>query len=305
MALTLVEAAKKETGDVYRQAVIETFAMGAPILRVLPFQGISGNALKYSQEDTLPGIGYRMVNAGFTESVGVLNPVVEPLVIGGGDIDVDKFIIQTMGEDQRSSQEFMKMKKLSFQIGKSFIKGDSDTNTSEFDGLQKRLTGSQLIVNDGASDALSIAKLDEAIDSVDSPTHLMMIKKLRRVITEAAHTTGVGGFVTWTKDEFGRQLGMYRDLPILIADENGVDLPAIDETEAGSTTSLYVLSLGEGMLMGLQNGEMDVRDLGELEAKPVFRTRIEWYVGMALFHPRAAARLSTIDANDAAVLRGA
>ena len=38
----------------------------------------------------------------------------------------------------------------------------------------------------------------------------------------------------------------------------------------------------------------DARDLGELEAKPVFRTRIEWYASIALFNGRSVARLRGI-----------
>lgn len=303
MSLTLVEAAKKETGDVVRRAVIQTFAMGAPILRVLPIQGIAGNALKYSREETLPGIGFRGVNEAFLESVGVLNPVVEPLVIAGGDLDVDRFILRTMGEDQRSAQEVMKAKKLSFQIGQTFIKGDSDTSVKQFDGLQKRLTGNQLIANDGANSALSLYRLQQMIERVDNPTHLMMTKNSRLVLTDAANTTGTSGYIRWEKDEFGRPIAMYRDLPILIADENGVDLPAIDETESTDKTSIYAMSLGDEGVVGIENGGMDVRDLGELDTKPVMRTRVEWYIGIACFGPRCAARLSTIDVTKAAVRR--
>jgi hypothetical protein len=54
------------------------------------------------------------------------------------------------------------------------------------------------------------------------------------------------------------------------------------------------------MLQGIQSGVMDVRDLGEVQAQPVVRTRVEWYAGIALFHPRAAARLWSIA--DAAVV---
>jgi hypothetical protein len=36
---------------------------------------------------------------------------------------------------------------------------------------------------------------------------------------------------------------------------------------------------------------MDVRDLGELQASPFFRTRVEWFAGIACWHGRAAARL--------------
>ena len=38
----------------------------------------------------------------------------------------------------------------------------------------------------------SIVKLDEAIDAVESPTHLIMTKAMRRIITAAARTSTVG-----------------------------------------------------------------------------------------------------------------
>jgi hypothetical protein len=54
------------------------------------------------------------------------------------------------------------------------------------------------------------------------------------------------------------------------------------------------VSLGDGRLTGIQNGDMDVRDLGELQSAPLYRTRVEWYSGMAMYHGRAAARLQYI-----------
>jgi len=301
MALTLVEAAKLHTGNVIRSAIIELYAMTSDILRVLPFETIAGNALRYNREETLPGIGFRGVNEAYTESVGVINPVTEPLVIAGGDLDVDKFIIDTMGADQRSTQEAMKTKALSLRWSKAFIKGDSVSQPREFDGLQARLTGTQLISAGATAGgaALSLAKLDEIIDAVDSPTHLIMNRTMRRRLSAAARTTTVGGFITWEKDEFGRQMMVYNDLPILITDQDnaGAEILAFDEAAAsgGATaTSIYVVSFREGMLTGIQNGDIDTRDLGELETKPVFRTRVEWFSGMALFHPRAAARLNQI-----------
>jgi hypothetical protein len=46
--------------------------------------------------------------------------------------------------------------------------------------------------------------------------------------------------------------------------------------------------------MGLQNGGIDVKDLGELESAPLYRTRVEWLSGMAIFNGRAAARINHI-----------
>ena len=294
MALTLIEASKLNEGDVYRQGVIEKYAQTSDILMALPFDDIQGNALKYNIEETLPGIGFRGVNGSYTESTGILNPQTENLVIAGGDLDVDKFIVDTMGMDQRSVQEGMKVKALSLAWTKTFIKGDSTANPKEFDGLQARLAGDAVIANHASAGPLSLIKLDEAIDAVDEPTHLIMSKAMRRRLTAAARTTGIGGTITYTVDAFGRQITMYNDLPILIAYKDNTNTDILGFTEANSTTSIYVVSFRDGGVVGLQNGGMAVRDLGELETKPAFRTRIEWYNGFGVFSPRSAARLKNI-----------
>jgi hypothetical protein len=302
MALTLVEAAKLYAGDPIRSAIIELYARNSDILRTLPFMEIQGNAYKYNREETLPGIGFRGVNEGYTESTGILNPITEPLVIAGGDLDVDKFIVDTMGANQRSVQEAMKVKALSLNWTLKFIKGDQTTEPREFDGLQVRCVGNQVIGAGTTSggDALSLAKLDELIDAVDSPQYLIMNKTMRRRLTQASRTYTVGGFITYSQDEFGRTQTVYNDLPILIADQDNEGnqiLPITEVSYNGGTstsTSIYCVSFGDGMLMGLQNGGMDVRDLGEIQTKPCFRTRVEWYNGLAVFNGKAAARLRYI-----------
>ena len=299
MAQTLLEAAKLNSGDVYKAGVFMKFAETSEILRVLPFEGIGGNSLRYNVEETLPGIGFRGVNESFDESTGIINPKVESLTIAGGDLDVDKFIVDTMGTDQRAVQEAMKIKALALAWTRVFIKGDSESDPREFDGLQKRLTGDALIANHATGAGLSLAKLDEAIDAVDGATHIIMSKSVRRRLTVAARTAAVGGNITYTLDEFGRQVAKYNDIPILIADKDNTNTEILGYTEAGSTTSIYVVAFGEGEVSGLENGGMDVRDLGELESKPAFRTRVEWYSGMGVFAPRTAARLKNI--TDAAV----
>lgn len=306
MALTLLEAAKLHTGDDLRATVIEIYAEASDILRVLPFEEISGNALKYNQEDTLPGIGFRGLNEGYTESTGVINPVTESLFIAGGDLDVDKFLTDTMGMDQRAVQEAMKVKALAHKWSYTFIKGDSVSNPKEFDGLQIRITGTQKIQAGTTANGtpLSLAKMDEAIDAVDQPTHLIMSKAMRRRFTTAARNQSVGGHVSFDKDEFGRPVTKYNDLPILLADGNGSVFPtlAFDEAATSGTataTSIYVVSFQSQMCSGIQNGTPSVRDLGELQTKPSWRTRVEWYAGISIWHPRAVARLWSI--SDAAI----
>ena len=57
MALTIVEAAKLNPGDVIRTAIVEMYARNSDILRCYLFRGIAGNALKYNREESLPGSG--------------------------------------------------------------------------------------------------------------------------------------------------------------------------------------------------------------------------------------------------------
>lgn len=312
MALTLLEAAKLNPGLIMRNAVIEEYARTSAILEVLPFENIAGNAYKYNREDTLPGIGFRGVNEPYAEGTGILNPQIETLSIAGGDLDVDKFLLDTMGSEQRSTQEMMKVKALALRWTQAFIKGDSSTDPRVFDGLQKRVTGTQLVSNSATGAGLSLAKLDEAIDAVDMPTHLIMSKAARRRLNVASRSTTFGGFIQYTDDSFGRQLAMYNDLPILIADydNTGTQIMGFTETSPDGTTStactsIYVVSLDPGMLAGIQGAVegtygVHVKDIGELETKPVLRTRVEWYSGFAIMHGRAAARVYGI--TDAAVV---
>lgn len=300
MALTLVEAAKLNSGDVLRSAIIELYARNSDVLMALPFDNIIGNSMRYNREDRLPGVGFRGVNEGYTESTGVLNPQIETLSIAGGDLDVDKFIIDTMGADSRSTHEAQKVRALALRWTKAFVKGDSSADPREFDGLQRRIVGNTLIENHATTGgALTLAKLDEMIDAVQNPTHLLMNKTMRRLMTQAARNTSVGGYITYAVDAFGRKIAQYNDLPILIVDEDEASQQIMAFNEAAATggsssSSIYCVSFGDGMYTGIQNGDINVRDLGELETKPALRTRVEWYSGMAIFHGRAAGRLRGI-----------
>jgi hypothetical protein len=307
--MTLVEAAKLETRNLVRAGVIEQFARTSEILRVLPFQNIQGNALAYNREEQLPGVAFRGVNEGYPESVGVINPATETLYIAGGDLDVDRFIIQTMGNQVRSTHENMKIKALSQAWTAKFIKGDTTLQPREFDGLQVRLTGYNLMdagangpagSNTAGGDALSLELLDEAIDRVANATHILMSRTLRRKFKNARNNKDIAGSITLEKDDFGRPVTAYAGLPLLTTygDNVNPDPLAFNEASPGggtnTSTSVYVLSMGVDGVSGIQNGGMDVRDLGELQELPLFRTRVEWYSGFGIFNGSAAVRVRGI-----------
>lgn len=308
MGLTLFEASKLNPGEVKRNAVIEMFARNTDILRVMPFEDIPGGSLAYNVEGSLPGVAFRGYNESYTSTTGVVNNAVESLKIAGGDLDVDKALIKTRGPAIRASQEAMKTKALALNIASAVINGDSMADPRTFDGLRKRIAGSQLVpallTAPSANSPLSLEALDAAIDAVDGATHIIASKAMRRKLWKAFRA-GIGGDVIFTTDEFGFRVAKYNDLPILLADYDDTGARIIDFDEAGpaggsSSTSIYVVRFGDGYVTGLQNGTMEVNDLGELQVgAPLLRTRIEWLVGMAVMHGRACARVWGITNADA------
>lgn len=302
MPMTLVEAAKLETRNLVRAGVIEQYARSSEILRVLPFQDIEGNALAYNREEQLPGVAFRGVNEGYPESVGVINPATETLYIAGGDLDVDRFIIQTMGAQVRSVHENMKIKALAQVWTAKFVKGDTTMQPREFDGLQARLTGYNLIDagNTAGGNPLSLELLDEAIDRVSNPTHILMSRSLRRKFKAARNNVNLAGSINLEKDDFGRPVDVYNGLPLLTTYGDNVNPDPLGFNEASpgggtnTSTSVYVLSMSTDGVSGIQNGGIDVRDLGELETMPLFRTRVEWYAGIGIFNGSAAVRVRGI-----------
>jgi len=304
MALTLIESAKLALGrdETLKATVMELYAKASDLMQYIPFENIPGRAQTFNREQILPTVGFRGVNEAYSEGSGTVDQVTENLAIAGGDLDVDAFLIKTGGADMRGPQEAMKIKALSLSLTKTMVKGDVATTPKEFDGLQVRCIGNQRVVagTTAGGDALTLTKLDELIDTVDEPTHLLMNKTMRRRMSAAARLTTVGGYITYDLDAFGRRVTRYNDLPILVADKdnNYDDIMPFTETGLDGTTavstSIYALSFAENGVVGLQNGAMDVRDMGEIDTKPVFRTRIEWYMGMAILRARAAARLYSI-----------
>jgi hypothetical protein len=305
--LTLAQAAVFNSGTVHEAALIEQYPRTSQILRVLPFDTIAGNSFTYRVEDTLPGVQFRGVNEGYSESTGHFATFTESLKISGGDLDVDLFIIDTQGAQQRRVQELMKVKSLALYWTKMFFKGDAIASQQrQFDGLQNRIVGQQLFTAGANGAALSINLLEEAIDSVDEPSAIFMPKALIRRMN---HFLRTNNNVVMTKDQYGNPLTNYRDIPLLPIDkdETNTDILGFNETVGSSslTASIYIVSFGADKLYGIQgnaagaNG-ISVRDIGELQTKPAMRTRVEWYSAYAIKSSRAVARIRGV--LDAAVV---
>lgn len=300
MSLTLLEAAKLSQTPLQR-GVIEVFPRTSAVLERLPFLDVNSDSYKYNQEEALPGIAFRGIGEGYTESTGVINPVTETLAILGGVSDVDRALVKTQGNinDLRAIHDGLKAKAAALFFTKNFFKGDTDADPKAFDGLEKRLTGNQVIPagNTSGGDALTLALLDELIDAVaGGPDVLLMNKTMRRKVNVLVRAANQAQEVV--SDAFGRQLTAYAGVPIGIIENDEQDNPILAFNEAapggGASVccSLYAVKFGaKEYCSGLQCGKMDVIDQGLFSGGTSFRTLLEWICGLAVFHPRAAARL--------------
>lgn len=311
MALTLAQAAPLSQDDLQR-GVIETFVWESYILDRLPMLPIEGNAYAYNEELTLPGAAFRAVNTGYTESTGTVNQLTETLSILGGDADVDTFIQQTRSNlnDQRAVQTRMKVKAAVATYQDAFINGDNGANAEEFDGLINRLTGGQVIIAGanglpivGADDDARHAfmdRVDELLSLVVGGADALYMNTANR--TKMASSARRLGFWERDLDSFGRQVEYYNGIPMLdlgqdLAGANILPQTETEGTATGTTSSIYAVHFSgdesEAGVAGLENGGISVRDLGEIDSDPVWRTRIEYFCGLALFG-KGAARLTGV-----------
>lgn len=307
-ALTLVEAAKLagDAGETKKAGVIAMYAERSDILNAMRFDGIGGNALTFTQEGDLPTTAFRGVNEAYTASTGTFNKQTESLYIAGGDLDVDQFILRTQGMDVRAKHESLKVKSLAQNVTDVVLNGQTSVVPQEFDGLKTRITESGQLIDCGSTAngaALSLKKLDQLIDTVDNPTHLIMSRAMRRKFIAAFRSsTFPNGLFSMSGGSDGGQAKMvtsYADLPILVGypqNKNTAILPFTEASASGTATSSSILcvNFSEDGVIGISNGGIDVRDLGELDTAPVWRTRVEWYLGLARQSEFSAARLRYI-----------
>lgn len=296
-AVTLVQAAEAST-NMLQRGVIETFIDESPVLSRIPFMEIDGNAYQYARESSLPGIAFRAVNAAYTESTGAIVNSTVGLKIMGGDADVDRFIQKTRSNrmDQIALQTRLKAKAAAIKFTETFFEGDSGAVVDSFDGLRTMLTGAQVITAGANGATLTLDMVDDMLASVAGGADVIyadswLIRKINRLVRAA------GGNVPEPRSEYGRMVYQYAGIPLVdtgLGLDGATRILGFDETTGSSaiTASMYAVKFGEEeFTSGLTNGGIDVYPIGELETKPAFRVRIEWYVALAMFNGKSAARL--------------
>jgi len=301
MALTLDEA-EKLSNDVLLQGIIETIIKDSPILQQLPFIQIVGNGLTYTKESALPTVDFYDVGDTWVESTPTFSKVTATLKILGGDADVDNFLKSTRSniQDLETAVIEQKAKALRHEFEKQFLYGNEATSPKQFDGIIKLIdtasASDQVIAMAATGATLTLTKVDELIDAIKGgkPDVLLMSRRSRRKLQALARAAGSNLEVG--EGKLGEFVQLYNGIPVAVSDwvldTHNVTGSVEDSYTSDADSTIYALQLGEGALCGISSPEMlQVERIGSLETKDASRTRVKWYVSLALFSSVKAAAL--------------
>lgn len=141
--------------------------------------------------------------------------------------------------------------------------------------------------------SLSLTKIDELIDLVrgGKPDMLLMSRRSRRWI--AALSRAAGQNLTVGQGKLGQRVEEYGGIPIAISDWVKDNHAVTHGGAASDCGEIYAFQMGEDSVCGVSNGDMiQVEKIGALETKDANRTRIKFYVSLAVFSTIKAAMLS-------------
>jgi HK97 family phage major capsid protein len=303
MAMTLVEAAKL-SNDVLQKGVIETIVTESQILQKLPFIDIVGNGLTYNQESTLPGADFYDVGDTWSESTPTFTQQTASLKIMGGDADVDAFLQKTRSniQDLEAIVTELKSKAVARKFEDTFVYGNSTTNPKQFDGLHKLLTlltGQQVHAGSGTTPAAGSIKKLKALGRLvlpGEPDAYIMSRTTRDNLSDYAQRNESP--IRFVVGDFGKPIMTFGGVPIVYNDwvlqTEAIASGIYSAKTGGTATSVFAVKFGEKALAGCQSGAIEVERIGALESKDAKRTRIKWYVSMALFSTISLARYDGI-----------
>lgn len=302
----------KMTNDVLQAGVIEILATESKLLHLLPFMNIAGSGYTYNVEKNLGSAQFRALNGAYTNQAIETETMVEALVILGDEAIVDTFQVAVHSDvnNLMAIEVALRTKAIAHKFEKCFLRGGitnpdaawdgneafqsgsgtvSESRGNEFVGLLTRyifnnkspqsgsvaeVMSKQVIMADQSAPDI-IGDVDTLLDMIPGGADcLIMNKKTRRKFTATARA-----FCTYRQSEYGVQFTQY----------GGIDIVDVEGEILGDDYILAVKFGAKEAVCGLQNGGVRVTALGEMESQPQLKTRIEWFVGLAVFNPKAVA----------------
>jgi hypothetical protein len=302
MATTLSEGAKYTTNMV-RKGVLTEIIRDDPIMQKLSFIEVVGNAYQYLRENTLPNAAFYDPNEVWAESTGDTTQVTATIRILGGDADADNFIQATRSDktDIKADTIMRKAKAVKYTFLDTFWNGKNSVNPKQFDGLHV-LVPSTKVTHEGAAATpgqWNASNMDIMLDMIqDGSADIIVVpKKLRRLAAQYLRAKG-NLFVT-DRNEYLKYMTVWNEVPIVFSDfltiTETISSGAWSASTGGASGTAFAFRFGTDDVVGLQNGGLTTKNIGDLESKDATRVRIKWYVGLALLRTVGIAAIDGID----------
>lgn len=301
-SVTLSESAKLSQ-DMLVAGVIENVITVNPFFDMLPFEGIEGNALKYSRENALGDVQVAGVGSTITaKNPATFTEVTSSLTTIIGDAEVNGLIQATRSNkvSQKATQIASKAKSVGRKFQDMLINGSGASN--EFSGLLS-LVDSSKIVSAGTNGAnLDFGFLDQLLDLVTDKDgqvdFLMMNRRTIRAYKALLRALGGASINEVVEMPSGAKVPVYNGIPIFSNDW----IPT-NQTKGTATTATTVFagtfddgSMTHGIagLTASDAAGIQIQDVGASETKDEEITRVKWYCGLANYNLNGLAALNGI-----------
>lgn len=279
-------------------------------------------------EGNLPTVNWSQLNAEGVTTKGTPTAYAENAYIIRNYIDVDKFLVEEENQivDPRAVQSDAYMKSLTYDFNTKFFNNDHVTgDANSFVGLKYRIVNGGVfgvrpenLINAGGVDLSQagitqpsankfLEFLDQLLWSVDSPTGTGVViygnEVWKRRFAFALRTMGTSGGFSIVQDQFGRTVEMYKGAilrdPGYQQNQSSriiTNTEAADGTDPGNSTftSIYAVNYDTNHFHGWQFGPPNVQDLGLIYNGAIYRTLIDWAIGLNNVSTRSISRMYNI-----------
>jgi len=294
----LVQEAAKLSQEMMERGVIEEIIDRDELFALLPFMKVDGKAYVYNREKSLSEASFLSPYDVVPEGGAEFDQVTTHLKILAGDVDLDKFLIETQSDhnNQLAIQLAAKAKGLARKVRRTLATGDATANPLEFNGVKAWTPAAQTLYAGANGGAVTVGMLDELKDAVSNGADVLMMRSgTWRAVRAILRAMGGNDATTIMVENFGRPIRAYDGTPVIINDF----LPA-DEVRGSSTAtcSIYALRLNEvdgfHAIYGGNAAGIRVEEIGTIQNKDAVRHRVKWYMGTALKATHSIARLAGI-----------
>ena len=300
------------TQSILLGGVIDEIIEEGQLVPRLPVTQIDGKDLVYNREIGTPDAAFYDIGEEIASQANEdYDQITSTLKRAIGQWDLDAFITKTYRNvnDLKALAIQRARKGVARTVEDKLIYGDATASPKEFDGLHN-LCATAMTINQGSSStgaALSLAKLDELIDSVKpAPSLLLMNFEIQRRLSAVGRGGGATYPVVHTPESPGGDIQpmvtAYRGIPI-----QRTDYLTQTETIASSTfsaktgdvtSSIFALRFDSidmgGVSLVTGNPAFEVDEWEKLENKDAGRIRLVWYLTLGNGSTKSLGRIDGI-----------